>query len=469
MGCATVWNIAQVIVKVNDSYYYFNMINQSIFKSYDVRGIYPADLNETAAFAIGRAFVAKTGTKNVAIGYDARLSSPALFKALAEGLLAAGAKVTTIGQVPTECVYFVLANYDFDAGIMVTASHNPKEYNGFKMIVKNGNDLSIVRGLDLLPIIKEESIAGSIAGSPLAIAQKDILQDYIKYIFNLFDFSKIKKFIIVVDASNGVVGNVLSKVTLPVEVVPLNFQPDGNFPNHSPNPLEPGAANQIKEVILKRGADFGFMFDADADRIFLVDEQGNMVQADLVLLLLAKYFLAKSPGSGIVYNAVCSKAVPEFVTQWGGVPARTQVGAVNVRDGLLKNNGVVGGEFSAHYCFRDYFYMDSGLIALLAMLQIISGDGRKVSEMVKELSLYFRSTELNFKIEDKQGILDKIKVKYADGKQDYLDGVTVEYQDWWFNVRPSNTEPVLRVSLLEARSQKLLEEKKKELVDFINQ
>ena len=450
------------------------MINQSIFKSYDVRGIYPSELNEQAAYAVGRAFVKLIAAKNpskplraisVVVGHDARLSSPTLFKALTQGLLAEGAKVTTIGQTPTEGVYFAVASYEFDAGIMITASHNPKDYNGFKMITRNGKDLNIIRGLDLLSIIEETDFESK----DIEIPQKDILQDYKNYIFNLFDFSTIKKFKVVVDASNGVASHMFSNVALPVEIVPLNFEPDGNFPNHAPNPLEPGASDQIKEVIKKYGADFGFMFDADADRIFLVDEQGSMVPADLVLIILAKYCLEKSPGAGIAYNAVCSKSVAEFVTQYGGVPIRTQVGAVNVRDGLLKNNGVVGGEISAHYCFRDYFYMDSGLIALLAILQIFSQDGRKVSEIVKDLMVYFKSAELNFKIEDKEKVLNRVKEKYADGKQDYLDGVTVEYKDWWFNVRPSNTEPLLRISLLEARTKELLEEKKEELIKFVTQ
>lgn len=441
------------------------MLNQIIFKSYDVRGIYPSDLNEEAGFAVGKAFIKLTGAKNVVVGYDARLSSPALFKALTTGLLSAGAKVTTIGQMPTECVYFALATGDFDAGIMITASHNPKEYNGYKMIVKKGNDLDIVRGVDLFPIAKEEKFEYSTEEIP----KKDILQDYAKYIFDLFDFSDLKKFKVVVDTSNGVMGNVLSKVSLPAKVIPLNFEPDGNFPNHAPNPLEPGSSDQAKEAILKNEADFGFIFDADADRIFLVDERGDMVPADLVLVILAKYYLEKNPGAGVAYNAVCSKSVAEFVTKWGGVPVRTQVGAVNVRDGLLKNNGVVGGEISAHYCFSDYFYMDSGLIAVLAMLQIFSQDGRKISEIVKDLTIYFKSSELNFNIEDKQAVMNRVKEKYSDGKQDFLDGITVEYPDYWFNVRPSNTEPVLRVSLLEARTKELLEEKKEELIKFITQ
>ncbi len=439
------------------------MLNKSIFKSYDVRGIYPGELNEEAAFAIGQAFVKHTGAKNVVVGFDARLSSPALFEFLTKGLAATGAKVTSIGQTPTEGLYFAVGNYDFDAGIMITASHNPKEYNGFKMIKKQGNDLTIVRGLDLLPFIESNPI---VIANEVKQSQKDIIKDYAKYIFNLFDVTAIKKCKVVIDASNGVMGNVLSKIALPVEVVPLNFEPDGNFPNHAPNPLEPGSSDQIKEAIKKQGADFGFMFDADADRIFLVNEMGQMVPADTVLILLAKYFLKKNPGAGIAYNAICSKAVPEFVKKWGGVPVRTQVGAVNVRDGLLKNNGVMGGEVSAHYCFRDYFYMDSGLMALLAMLLIISEDGRKVSEIIKEISPYFK-TDANFQVTDKEGMLQKIKEKYADGKQDFLDGVTVEYKDWWFNVRPSNTEPLLRLTI-EADTQNVLSQKKEELSEFIS-
>ena len=498
-------------------YYYYSMINKSIFKSDDIRGIYPGELNEEAAYQIGRAFIAFTGAKKVVVGFDARLSSPTLFKALAQGLFAEGAQVTSIGQLPTECLYFALGyhpdspnassdsffliwaaalrkfldrtlrvclkiftsprqqinkeiiqkhlagqgGYDFDAGIMITASHNPKEYNGFKMIGKNGNDINIIRGLDLLPKIRE----GQFESSKAQIQQKDILGEYAKYVFNLFDFSAIKNFRVVIDASNGVMGNVLSKTMLPVEVIPLNFEPDGNFPNHAPNPLEPGSSDQIKEAIKRYGADFGFIFDADADRIFLVNELGFMVQADIVLVLLAKYFLQQNPGAGIAYNAICSKAVAEFVTKWGGVPVRTQVGAVNVRDGLLKNNGVVGGEVSAHYCFRDYFYMDSGLIALLAMLQIISADGRKVSEIIKELTVYYKA-DANFRVTDKESMLQKIKTHYASGKQDYLDGVTIEYKDWWFNVRSSNTEPLLRLTI-EADTKELLEEKEKELSEFI--
>src|SRR3989344_2379667 len=437
-------------------------INKSIFKSYDIRGIYPEELNEATAYHIGRAFVRFTGAKNVVVCQDARLSSMALLEALAKGMIAENAGVQYIGQLPTECLYFAVALHDFEAGVMIIANHNPKEYNGFKMIVKKDKTLSIMRGKELSSLVEESNYNKN---GDVVVKERDILSDYIKYIFNLFDLTNLKKFKIVVDASNGVIGNVLSKVTLPVEIIPLNFRPDGNFPNHAPNPLEPGSSDQIKEAIKQHGADFGFMFDGDADRIFLVNEAGELAPADMVLLLLAKYFLRKNPKAAIAYNAICSKAVPEFVKKWGGIPVRTQVGAVNVRDGLLKNNGVMGGEVSAHYCFRDYFYMDSGLIAFLAMLQIISEDGRKVSEIIKEISPYFK-TDTNFQVADKEKMLKRIKEKYVDGKQDFLDGITVEYQDWWFNVRPSNTEPLLRLTL-EADTPELLEVKKKELSECI--
>src|SRR3989338_11269389 len=447
-------------------------INQSIFKSYDIRGIYPGELNEQTVYQIGKGFVKYTGAnssaslraRKVVVGYDARLSSPILFDILVGGIISEGANVYDIGLVPTECLYFAVAHYDFDSGIMKTASHNPKEYNGFKMVKKDGDQIEMVRGKDLFSVIKKGDFKEGARG---LVYQKDILKEYIDYIFSL-SMSTIKPLRVVVDASNGVIGKVISaiKEKVPLEIIDLNFNPDGNFPNHSPNPLLPGSVDQITKEIKKQKADFGFIFDGDADRVFLVDEKGQLVSADITLLFLAKYFLSKNSGAGIAYNAICSKAVPEFVKKWGGVPIRTQVGFVNVREGMIKNNGIMGGELSAHYCFRDYFYMDSGMVVFLTLLQIISSEGKSVSEIVRELSIYAPPFQKNFKIDDKDAMLQKVKAKYAEGKQDYLDGVTVEYKDWWFNLRPSNTEPLLKLTV-EANTIELLEEKKKELVEFI--
>lgn len=441
------------------------MINSSIFKSYDVRGVYPDQLNEGAAFQIGRGFIKYTGAKKVAIGYDARLSSSSLYENLAKGIVSQGSDVYFIGQVPTECLYFAVGNYDFDGGIMITASHNPKEYNGFKMVRKEVDFIKIIPGKDLFLVVENNNYKEKTHGK---IYEKDIWQEYIKHIFSFINLNEVKQFKIIIDASNGVGGSAILKIQnkLPVKITPLNFKPDGNFPNHSPNPLEVGSADQISKMIKSEHADFGIMFDGDADRVFLVDERGKLVSADTTLLLLAKYFLSEKGGSTIAYNAICSKSVPELIKKWGGIPIKTPVGFVNVREGLMKNNGIMGGELSGHYCFKDYFYMDSGMMAFLILLQIISKENRKVSEMVKELSIYFKAAEMNFKINNKEELLKKIKEKYSDGKQDFLDGITVEYKDWWFNVRPSNTEPLLRLTI-EADTKELLEEKKKELSGFI--
>jgi phosphomannomutase len=441
------------------------MINPIIFKSYDIRGIYPSELNEDSAFEIGRAFVKYTGAKRVVAGKDARIASPALFNALLRGILAQGGQAYDIGQVPTECLYFSVGSYDFDAGIMVTASHNPKEYDGFKMVKKNGGFIKMVPGKDIAQTVQSGEFGAEKNGQ---IEEKDMWRDYLNHILSFVDLSEIVPMKIVVDASNGVAGHAISKIKdkLPVEIISLNFEPDGNFPNHAPNPLLDGSADQIKNEIKKQKADLGFIFDGDADRVYLITEEGDFVKADITLTLLAKYFLQKNPGAGIAFHVTCSKSVSEFVKKWGGKPIRTKVGFINIQKGLMDNNGVMGGELSGHYCFKDNFYSDSGMITFLTLLQIISKDGRKVSEIMKELSLYVKDPEMNFEVEDKDAIINKIKEKYSDGKQDYLDGVTVEYKDWWFNVRPSNTEPLLRLTI-EADTEEILKSKQKELANLI--
>lgn len=442
------------------------MVNSTIFKSYDIRGIYPKELNKDAAYKIGRAFVKQTNAKKVAVAIDARLSGPALFDSLSKGIIDQGADVFNIGQMPTECLYFTVGFYpDINAGIMITASHNPKEYNGFKMVSKNSGLLKIIPGKDISKVVEENNFKQKSVGQ---IILKDIWQDYLKHIFSFADVDKIKPFKVVVDASNGVAGKVISEIKdkLSVEITPLNFEPDGNFPNHAPNPLVEDSADQIKDEIKKQKADLGFIFDGDADRVYLITEKGDFVKADITLTLLAKYFLQKNPGDGIAYHVTCSKSVSEFVKKWGGLPIRTKVGFINIQQGLIDNKGVMGGELSGHYCFRDNFYSDSGMIAFLTLLQIISQDGRKVSKIMKELSIYAKGPEINFEVNDKDAVLDEIKQKYADGKQDFLDGVTVEYNNWWFNVRPSNTEPLLRLTI-EAKTPELLKEKEKELTNAI--
>ena len=441
-------------------------VNLSIFKSYDIRGTYPKDLDEDTAFKIGQAFVEYTEAKNIVVGQDMRLSSPALFEALVKGITAQGADVCNIGQVPTECMYFSVGYYKYDTGIMITASHNPKEYNGFKMVKREADIIKIIRGKDIIEIIKKSNF--SEVSKQGKIKELNIWQDYINHIFSFVDVKKIEPFKVVIDAGNGMAGKVIPLISekLPIEIIPLNFKLDGSFPAHPSNPLFERAADQVSREVNKKKADFGFIFDGDADRIFLIDENGNFIKGDVTGLLLAKYLLQKYPGKGVAYNVVCSKAIPEFIRKWGGKPIRTPVGFVNVQKGIIENDGVVGNEVSGHYSFRDNYYVDSGFIAFLILLQIISKANRKVSEITKELSPYAKGAEINFKIEDKEAVLNKVKERYSDGKQDYLDGVTIEYDNWWFNVRPSQTEPLLRLTI-EADTEKLLFQKKKELSALI--
>lgn len=438
-------------------------VNPSIFKSYDIRGVYPTELKEETAYQIGRAFVQYTGAKKIAVAQDGRVSSPAIFKVLTQGIIDQGSDVYDIGQTPTECLYFAV-NY-YEAGIMITASHNPKEYNGFKMIKKTGKDIEIIRGKDILETVQSDFKESSEKGR---MEKKDIWSDYLKHILSFADINKIKPLKVVIDSSSGVAANVVSRIKdkLPVEIISLNDEVDGNFLHHSPNPLLKGATDEVRKKIKKKKADFGFIFDGDADRIFLLDEKGEFVRADITLLLLAKYFLTKEPGAAIAYNAICSKAVPEFIEKWGGKAVRTKVGFVNVREGLIGNNGVMGGELSGHYSFRDNSYLDSGFIVLLILLELFSESDKKVSEITAGLSPYAKSSEINFEVKNKEAVLEKAKEKYSDGKQDFLDGITIEYDNWWFNLRASQTEPLLRLTI-EADTKKLLEKKKKELTDFI--
>jgi len=441
-------------------------VNLSIFKSYDIRGVYPRELDEKTAYKIGQVFIEYTKAKKVVIGQDMRLSSPALFEALAKGITAQGSDVYDIGQVPTEGMYFAVGHYNYQAGIMITASHNPKEYNGFKLIRKEGKRVQLIRGKDMISIVKKGSSQKTKKFGE--IKELDIWQDYLNHIFSFINVNKIKPFKIVVDAGNGMAGKVIPLIErkLPVKITSLNFDLDGNFPVHPSNPLLEGAADEIRREVREKKADFGFIFDGDADRIFLIDELGNFIRGDVTILLLAKYFLEKYPGKGVAYNLICSKAVPEFIKKWGGRPIRTSVGFVNVQKGMIENDGIVSGEVSGHFAFRDNYYLDSGFIAFLVLLQTISVLGKKVSEIITELSPYTKSAEINFEVEDKEAILNKIRKHFSDGKQNYLDGVTVEYDNWWFNVRPSNTEPLVRLTI-EAENQELLEEKKKELTALI--
>lgn len=440
-------------------------INPKIFKTYDVRGTYPDQLNEEAAQVIGAALGSELGGGPVAVGRDVRLSSESLFGALTRGLMEAGTGVHDLGVVPIDAVYFAVHGLKYSGAIMVTASHNPKEYNGFK-VVKGG--MEWVWGQDVKELISRPL---AFASSPGRMESFDIWPKYLGHILKFVDVSKIKPLRVVVDAGNGVAGQVMPKLgqRLPIEVIPLFFEPDGNFPNHPPNPLEKESQVAIRKKVLEEKADLGVIFDTDTDRLFFIDERGNFIRADMILLLLARLMLKREAGAAVVYNVICSKVVPEMIKEWGGLPIRSPVGYANVTQAMKKNNAIVSGELSSHYAFRENGFSDSGFIAFLILLQVISEANKPLSEMVAPFARYAKGDEVNFPLDEvpASDVIMEIEEKYRDGRKDKLDGLTVDFNDWWFNVRPSNTEPLLRVTI-EADTKERLEEKQNELSEFIN-
>jgi len=440
-------------------------VNESIFKAYDIRGIYPSELNEDAAYLIGRAFARRSEAKKITVGSDMRLSGPFLKKALIRGITDEGVNVKDIGLVPIDAVYASVGKFGDQAGIMVTASHNPAEYNGFKMVLK---DMKWVRGVELLEEVK--NIPAEISETKGDVEEKDIIPTYINHVLSFIEVDKIKPFKVVVDAGNGMAGKITPILTenMPLNIIPLNFKLDGSFPAHPSNPLLPESQKQICEAVVKEKADFGVIFDGDTDRLFFVDEKGNFIPADFTIPLLAEVLLKREPGAGIVYNLTASKIVPEKIRALGGKPLKSKIGYVNMSTMMRNENGIMGGEVSAHYSFRDNAYADSGFIAFVIILQLLSSHESSLSEIIKPFNKYFKAADINLEIENKDKVFEKIKQKYSDGKQDFLDGITVEYEDWWFNVRPSNTEPLLRLTI-EADTKEILEQKQKELIKFISE
>ena len=446
-------------------------VNPKIFKAYDIRGIYPSDLNSQVAFLIGLAFAKKTKVKQVVVGRDMRLSGAVLKKSLIKGLAAGGVKkIVDIGLVPIDAVYFMVGIKKYESGIMITASHNPKEYNGFKMVDPK---MKVIRGVNLLPMVKKISRDARSRVSEIKIKtiKKDIYPEYIKHVLIFVNLKKIKPLKVVVDAGNGMAGKVIPMLAkhLPIKITPMNFKLDGNFPAHPSNPLDPKSQVGITKKVKKDKADFGVIFDGDTDRLFFIDEKGKFIRADITLLLLAKLFLEREPGAGIAYNVVCSKIVLEKIKNWGGKPIRTKVGFVNISEGLKKSKGIVGGEISAHYSFRDNAYADSGSIAFVILLELLSEIDKPLSEIIKPYNKYYKLPEINTPVKNIPGKLREIKKQYSQYKQDYLDGVTVDNWakgGWWFNARPSNTEPLLRLTI-EAKNKAALKKLKKELVELI--
>lgn len=438
-----------------------------LFKAYDVRGVYPEDLNPEIAYAIGRSFVMYLKPRQVAVGRDMRISSPALASALIDGIRDEGASVCDIGLVSTDSLYFAVGKYGFDAGVMVTASHNPSVYNGFKFCRAEARPLSMDEGIGEIRdlVLKGEFRRPNSRGK---LHSKNILPDFAEHVLSMIDRSAIKPMSVAVDAGNGMAGKVVPEVFkhLPIKLVPLYFELDGRFPNHPANPIEPENTRDLKRAILEHSTDLGIAFDGDADRMFVLDGTGTFVGGDMITALAAKSLLRKHPHSAIVYNLICSRAVAETIEREGGRGIRSRVGHSFIKALMRENDAVFGGEHSGHFYFRDNWYADSGIIAALTIIELLSVEGVSISEALEPLDHYVRSGEINSEVGDQQSVLRTLESKYADAEIDHLDGLTIGYPTWWCNVRASNTQPLLRLNV-EADKTSLLEEKTADLLSII--
>jgi phosphomannomutase len=443
------------------------VLQSKVFKAYDVRGIYPDELDEAGAEAIGRAYVEQFEPPRMAVGRDMRLSSPAMQEALMRGAAAAGAEVLDLGLVGTEMVYFAVGSLGLEGGAMVTASHNPKEYTGMKLVRRGALPVGGESGLfDVRDRALEDSEPRGAEGT---IEQYDIWPAYVDRVLSFVDVSTIKPLKVVIDAANGMAGAMLPPVLerLPIETVRCYFEPDGSFPNHEPNPLLPENREFIVRKTLDEGADLGVAFDGDADRCFFVDDTGEFVPGDFVTALFAEGVLEKEPGAKVIYDVRASRAVPDAIEGAGGGALMNRVGHAFIKARMRKEDAAFAGEVSGHYYFRDFSQADSGVVPFLLMLELISKRGRRLSAILAPLrSRYFITGELNTPVPDVALKLQELKERYADGRVSHLDGISVDYDDWHFNVRPSNTEPLLRLNL-EATSQELMEQKRDEVLEVI--
>jgi phosphomannomutase len=419
-----------------------------IFKAYDIRGLVPQELKPEFAYDIGRAFVAYLGAERIAVGRDMRVSSPELAARFIAGASDQGAHVTDIGMISTDGLYFAVGSEGFDGGCMITASHNPGAYNGFKLCRSEARPLSIDEGIgEIRDMLANNAIPPVSAGG--AVTQQDMLAGFVAHATSMIDVSALKPMKIVVDAGNGMAGRLVPPVfeKIPVELVPLYFELDGTFPNHEANPLEPENIADLQRAVVAERADLGIAFDGDADRMFLIDEHGKFVGGDMVTAMVSKVMLGRHPGSAVVYNLICSRAVPETITAYGGVPIRARVGHSFIKALMREHDAVFGGEHSGHFYFRDNWYADSGLIACLTVLELLSAENTSLSETLAPLDRRARSGEINFEVADQAAALERVRRHFADAEIDELDGLTVGYDEWWFNIRASNTQPLLRLNV----------------------
>ena len=433
-----------------------------IFKAYDIRGIYPTEINADVAEAIGRAYIEFTGAKKVAVGRDMRPHSLPLFEGLSRGMLAQGADVIDLGLVSTPMSYFANGTLKVDGSVMITASHNPGEWNGFKLCLANAVPISGATGIMEIQKIAEAKSWRKV-DQPGTLSTYDIAPEYGKFLRSFAQMDRKLK--VVVDYANAMGLYEIAGITDLYDIVPLYDTLDGTFPNHEANPLHIETLDAIRAKVREVGADFGAAFDGDADRCGFIDDQGEVIPMDLFTALIAQDILSRGPAT-ILYDLRSSRAVPECIEANGGKAIRSRVGHAFIKAQMRENDAVFAGEFSGHYYFKQNFTAESQGLAMIMLSNLICKKNKPVHELVQPLRKYFSSGEINSKVADVKPILDTIRARYADGNMFELDGISSEYPRWWFNVRSSNTEPLLRL-IVEADTRELMEEKRDELLKII--
>jgi phosphomannomutase len=451
-------------------------LNPGIFKAYDIRGIYGEEMDEGTAHDIGRAFVRvlarlrdkPAGELRIGLGRDMRLTAPKMARELRDGMISEGAHVLDAGMVATEMLYHLVGSRDLDGGAMVTASHNPKAYTGVKLVREGALPLSGDAGIGEVKAEIEAGLGEAPRGGDFE--DVDIWDEFRAHALGFIDPAAVKPMKVVVDGGNGMggpmVGPILEK--MPLELEEMYFEPDGEFPDHEPNPLLEENRRMIIDRVRSTGADLGIAWDGDADRCFFIDGSGEFCDGDFICALLARSILAKNPGATILHDPRSSRAVPDLVAAEGGRSDLSRVGHAFFKARMREEDAAFGGEVSGHYYFRDFWNADSGTIPALLMLELLSEDGRTIGELMSEFrSRYFISGEINSEVADQAAKLEEIRERYSDGQISELDGVSVDYEDWHFNVRPSNTEPLLRLNLESLVSREDMERRRDEVLGLI--
>jgi phosphomannomutase len=445
-------------------------IDPTIFKAYDIRGIYPRQLDGEVARQVGNAFIDYLGAKRVAVGRDVRTSSPELMERFVAGVRGAGAQVIDIGVIGTDMLYYYVARHELEGGAIITASHNPKEYNGIKMVRRGAIALSGDAGIKE---IREAVQTGRYGRDPGTVGpppeRQTISEDYARHCLSFIDVGRVPRMKVVLDTGNGMgaVGAQAIFPRLPLELVKMYFELDGTFPNHPPDPLVEANRREIVERVGREHADLGIAWDGDADRCFFIDDAGQFVPGDFVTALLGQSFCRKEPGARIIYDVRASRAVADLVTAAGGTAIMHRVGHAFIKKKMREENAVFGGEVSGHFYFRANWFADNGMIPALLVLELIGREGMRLSEMLRPLrERYHLSGEINSRVADAEAAMTRVERKYADGRISKLDGVSVDYDDWHFNVRPSNTEPLVRLNL-EAYTREEMERRRDEVLRVI--